>query len=199
MLDAADTTALAAALAPWGGLPAADLPPFAALFTAEDLPRGAALVVPGSGRHRMALVLSGVLAITYPEADGTQATKAFITPGLIAGSISAVITGVDPHYGITALGRARVLAADPAAWRALIPTRPAYERLARLHAEWLLLRKEDRERDFLSGTAADRWRRLCTEEPELVAQVPARHLASFLGITPVQLSRIRARERAAPG
>jgi hypothetical protein len=95
-----------------------------------------------------------------------------------------------------ALEPSRVLAADPAAWRALIPTDIHYERLARCHAETLLLLKEEREHEFLSLHAGDRYAVLCQREPDLVARVADRYLASYLGITPVQLSRIRGQSRA---
>lgn len=195
MLSDEDDRILRAAVAAWSAVPDPLWPRLSALFTAVELAAGEALVTPGSGRHRFGLVVSGLLRVHYPEADGSEANKTFVAEGGFVGSISAVITGVDPHYGIAALGPARVLAADPARWRELIPTDIHFERLARQHAEWLLLIKEEREHDFLSVDAAGRYRRLLAREPELAARVPARHLASYLGITAVQLSRIKSRLR----
>jgi CRP-like cAMP-binding protein len=43
------------------------------------------------------------------------------------------------------------------------------------------------------GTANDRYEWLAQEQPELLQRVPQKHLASYLGITPVSLSRLLAR------
>jgi hypothetical protein len=56
----------------------------------------------------------------------------------------------------------------------------------------LFIEKEDRERSFLTEDAKTRY--LCFKEkhPDLEQQIHQFHIASFLGISPVSLSRIRA-------
>lgn len=49
---------------------------------------------------------------------------------------------------------------------------------------------------FLHTTASERYARLLEESPDLLQRLPLEHLASWLGITPVSLSRIRARMKA---
>jgi CRP-like cAMP-binding protein len=60
-------------------------------------------------------------------------------------------------------------------------------------AERLYLRKEDREIAFLTQTPEQRYAALTQIFPGMIAQVPQRHLASYLGITPESLSRLKAR------
>ncbi|MCO4787054.1 hypothetical protein MGA5115_03020 [Marinomonas gallaica] len=57
--------------------------------------------------------------------------------------------------------------------------------------ERLLEAKLSRERDWLQLTAIARYRQLLVDQPTLIDQVPAHHLASYLGITPVTLSRLK--------
>lgn len=52
---------------------------------------------------------------------------------------------------------------------------------------------------FLHTTASERYARLLEESPDLLQRLPLEHLASWLGITPVSLSRIRARMKVADG
>jgi hypothetical protein len=55
------------------------------------------------------------------------------------------------------------------------------------------VKKEIREGEFLLDSAETRYRRLLSDAPTLVGRVQQYHLASYLGITDVALSRIRNR------
>ena len=66
------------------------------------------------------------------------------------------------------------------------------EKIGRLIAEYLFTRKTHREVALLTQNPAERYRLLLKGEPELLQQVPLKYLASYLGITPETLSRIRA-------
>lgn len=65
--------------------------------------------------------------------------------------------------------------------------------VGRLAAENLFLIKSSREQSLLNQTAEERYRSLFTERPNLIREVPIKHLASYIGITPQALSRIRKR------
>jgi len=55
------------------------------------------------------------------------------------------------------------------------------------------LTKEDKESRFRRFTPEEHYRYLLVHKPHLTAQVPLKHLASYLGIRPETLSRIRRR------
>ena len=65
------------------------------------------------------------------------------------------------------------------------------ERMGRLIAEQAFLRKTTREVLFLTSTAKQRYVQLLEQNPVLVQTISVRHLASYLGIEPESLSRIR--------
>ena len=62
----------------------------------------------------------------------------------------------------------------------------------RRFAEKEMLRTEERIIPQLFTTAAERYSSLMANHPELLRRVPLEHLASYLGVTPVSQSRIRA-------
>lgn len=68
-----------------------------------------------------------------------------------------------------------------------------WQKLGRQLAEFLYLRKEDREIAFLTQTAEQRYAALADEFPAQIGTVPQHHLASYLGLTPESLSRLKAR------
>ena len=65
----------------------------------------------------------------------------------------------------------------------------------RKFAEKELLKTEERLIPLLFTTASERYRKLLRDNPELLLRLPLECLASYLGITPVSLSRIRAELR----
>lgn len=68
-----------------------------------------------------------------------------------------------------------------------------WQKLGRKLAEFLYLRKEDRDIAFLSQTAEQRYVALTAQFPAQLGTVPQHHLASYLGLTPESLSRLKAR------
>ena len=65
----------------------------------------------------------------------------------------------------------------------------------RQFAEKELLKTEERLIPLLFTTASERYRKLLRDNSELLLRLPLECLASYLGITPVSLSRIRAELR----
>ncbi|WP_405606259.1 Crp/Fnr family transcriptional regulator [Polaribacter sp. Asnod1-A03] len=65
--------------------------------------------------------------------------------------------------------------------------------IGRKMAENMFLIKSKRELSLLSKTAEERYLDLFTNRPNLLKQVPLKYIASYIGVTPQALSRIRKR------
>lgn len=65
--------------------------------------------------------------------------------------------------------------------------------IGRQASEALFLRKSKRELSLLNETAEQRYLNLFTEQPNLIKHIPLQYIASYIGITPQALSRIRKR------
>ena len=65
--------------------------------------------------------------------------------------------------------------------------------IGRKMAEEMFLIKSKRELSFLSKTAQERYLDLFKERPELLKLIPLKQIASYIGVTPQGLSRIRKR------
>jgi CRP-like cAMP-binding protein len=66
-----------------------------------------------------------------------------------------------------------------------------WERLGRIFFEAYTVQQEMRVRSFVSETASERYENLVKSKPELIRRTPQIYLASYLGITPQSLSRLR--------
>ena len=65
--------------------------------------------------------------------------------------------------------------------------------IGRKSAEMLFKDKSKREIDLLSKSPRQLYLDLFTEQPELISQIPLKYIASYIGVTPQALSRIRKR------
>ena len=65
--------------------------------------------------------------------------------------------------------------------------------IGRLAAENLFLIKSERELSLLKESAEERYLSLFKKRPELIREIPSKYIASYIGITPQALSRIRKR------
>lgn len=142
------------------------------------------------------VVLSGALREVFIDADGEERTRTFSFEGDLVSSWSDVLAQRPSRTRIEALTDAVVQLHEVAAIRALEPTSPDLRHVLRLVAESLYLRKADREFELLTLSASQRYDSLLARVPFIEERVQLQHIASYLGITPVYLSRLRRRRRS---
>ena len=65
--------------------------------------------------------------------------------------------------------------------------------IGRQIAEQFFIGKQKRELSLLTQSAEERYYSLFTHQPQLIKEIPLKYIASYIGITPQALSRIRAR------
>jgi len=76
---------------------------------------------------------------------------------------------------------------------------PAGDRIGRLAAEQMYVWKNRRQHSLLTDSAEQRYRDLLTDHRRIIQHVPLKYLASYIGVTPQALSRIRRRLSAGEG
>ncbi len=192
----ADRALGAAAFERLGPLDATDVEAALACFRVRALARREPFLRAGERATDVVVVVEGLLREHFLLPDGTERTKAFIAPGELSGSLADLLSGEPSRAYIVAEEPSRVLVAPYAALRALAERSPRWQAAGRRALEALLLRKAEREYELLALDAAARYARFVERYPGLEARVAARNVASYLGITPVHLSRLRRRRRA---
>ena len=92
---------------------------------------------------------------------------------------------------IQALEDAKLLIADYSAYRLISESHASLQQLNCKIAELLFIKKEKRESTLLLDDAKTRYLSFLEEYPGLEVRLKQHHIASYLGMTPVTLSRIR--------
>ncbi|MCD8540629.1 MAG: hypothetical protein LRY55_13345 [Leadbetterella sp.] len=68
------------------------------------------------------------------------------------------------------------------------------DKICRFAAEALFIHKQQQQTDILTKTAEERYSELQAKQPRVIQRTPQKHIASYLGITPQSLSRIRNKQ-----
>ncbi len=165
----------------------------AALFAPQTLERGAFFVEAGAVSHRFGVLEHGWIRAFFTTVEGTEYNKHIFQGPAVVGDYASLLTGNAVQIPQQALTDCTVWVADYRALVALYEPHRDLERLARRFAELQYLEKEQRELELVTLTAAERYERLRARMPEIEQALAQYQIASYLGVTPTQLSRIRAR------
>lgn len=163
-------------------------------FSEVELNKGEAFAKKGEYSRNIAFVKSGVLRAYYSNGKGEEYNKTFFTANDFVGAYSALISKEKNIIDIDCLTDCTLLVAEYQNITELYDQYPKVERLARILAEQFFVKKEKREIELATLDAKDRYAIFQQEHTALEQLIPQYHIASYLGVSPTQLSRIRAQK-----
>ncbi|TNJ65492.1 Crp/Fnr family transcriptional regulator [Paenibacillus hemerocallicola] len=161
----------------------------------KRISQGTHLVRAGDGVKHAYFCSVGLFRLYYALDDGKEYNKSFSRAPDFVTSYGAMIRGTPSYFSIQALEDSAVIEVPYALLRELTDRSHSWERFVRHSVEQLYLKKEERERQLLYLDAEERLRLFRDKYPGLENRIPQYHIASYLGISPVSLSRIVNRQR----
>ncbi len=141
-------------------------------------------------------VESGIARIFYYK-NGTDITECFAFENKIIARVESLFTGNPSKKGIEILEDASIIAINAVELFKLYDKYPSIERLFRLIFEAGYVETVNRIESLQFHSAEERYIHLMNET-EIIKKIPLKYIASYLGITQVSLSRIRANIRKHP-
>lgn len=141
--------------------------------------------------HQVAYIEKGVLRIHYHNDKGEETTCHFALPGEFITSFSGFTAGTRSTENIQALSPTELLVIEKQDIEWLYKQYPLFQDFGRKSAEAVALMMEKRLSLFLNNTAEERYQYLLENRPVLFQTVPLQYLASYIGISPQHLSRLR--------
>lgn len=153
--------------------------------------KGTVLLKEGQKSQESYFVLKGCIRVYY-IIDGEEKTTVFYTE-LDALTPHCVINKAPSDYFISCVEDSILLISNADMTVEINSKFPKFDTMCRLLSEELLAKKQIDFDEFKTSSPEQRYLNLLQKRPDLLQRVPQHQLASFLGIKPQSLSRLRAR------
>lgn len=134
--------------------------------------------------------ISGLLRNYYVDGNGNDITKDFCFEGEGLNYGGFVVKEASRFY-IEALEDTIVLLIEYASLEKLMENNVFWLTIIRKVIEYFLYEKDIRESSFILNTATERYISVLKKRPDIEKRINQVYIASYLGISPVSLSRIR--------
>lgn len=139
----------------------------------------------------VAFVISGCLRSYSIDENGFEHILQFAPEGWWITDMYSFIAEQEGHLNIDALMDAEVYLLSRKNQLILFDRIPALERYFRIVTEKALVSSHQRLVDSLSLTASQRYSNFCNTYPTLIHDLPQKLIASYIGVTPEFLSKLR--------
>ena len=166
---------------------------FTALLDHQHLKRKTFFLQQGEVCKSSAFVIDGALKSFSIDKDGKEHILNFATRGWWMSDLYSLISKKPSVLNIDVIDDSEVFVLTGKDQQALYERVPKFERFFRILIENALVANQQRLIDNMSSTAEDRYLHFLKKYPQIPACVPQHNIASYLGITPESLSKIRAR------
>lgn len=164
---------------------------FASMFTKKILKKGDYFITEGQIAKEIGFLERGIIRAFYRNDQAIEYNKHFFINPCFIGGYASLITGAPNQIIQQALTDCTIQVAKFKEIEGLYEMYPDIERAARKLAEQFFVQKEQREIEIVLLDADKRYEIFQRDFPQLEQLIPQYHIASYLGITPTQLSRIR--------
>ncbi len=192
-MKANDQAMLYKKLTLYSEIPAQEFEKFVKISRVCHLKKGEYFQRAGEQSHKLGFVISGILRLYYTNEAGEEFNKSFCIKNDFVAAYSALLQNFVSRLSIQTLEETTLLVVGYKDYLQLLNQHMCWQILGRRIAENLFIKKEEKESQFLLDSAETRYFKFLKEYPHLEARIKQYHIASYLGITPVALSRIRTK------
>lgn len=162
------------------------------LNTIKTFKKGEIIVTEGQYLKESYFVVEGILR-QFKNVNGDEVTSNFYTDGE---AIFFVGSHTDPQpclFSLECLEDTSLSVVSFKVEKEMYTRFPRFEKMCRIKTEENLLKFQADFANYISSSPEQRYLRLQDTRPELIDRVPQYHLASYIGVKPESLSRIRKR------
>lgn len=153
---------------------------------------GETMFSPGKPFVKLWFIEKGLIR-AYRVIDGEDYTFFFFTKKDFAVDYQSYLMEENSPLFFEALANTQYLEFSKKSIEDLYRVYHSFEHIGRLMAEKAYLSATERVKQFQTETLELRYQKLLERDPRLFQQIPQYHIASYLGVRPQSLSRLRAK------
>jgi CRP-like cAMP-binding protein len=161
-------------------------------FEMRKFKKKAILLDIGKVSNEVFYIIKGCIRL-YCEKDGEELSTYFFTENMFAGSYDSFLSRKTSKVAIETLEECEVLVLTHEAQEKLYDIFPKMNEFIRKAIEQRFVLLHDLFISYLLNSPEERYLTLLNDRPDLLQRIPQHQIASFIGVTPVSLSRIRNR------
>jgi CRP-like cAMP-binding protein len=161
-------------------------------LTERECRKGEVLLQPGQSGSETYFVVKGCVR-EYYFVDGEERTSNFYTEGQWVLSPTGLLQAMpSAHYWVCAEDTTLVVGNEQKG-QELFLRFPRFESISRKVMEQVIALQQERMASHIVDSPEQRYRKLLASRPDIVQRVPQYQIASYVGVKPESLSRIRKR------
>ena len=141
----------------------------------------------------IAFVEKGALRAYSLDEKGTEHIIQFALEGWLISDLYSFLTAEPATYHIDALEDCELVLISKNANEELLKKLPKYETWMRLQITGAYIAMQKRLTSILSQSLEDRYKSFTAIYPNIIQRVPQHMVASYMGLTPETLSRVRSK------
>ncbi|WP_234737014.1 Crp/Fnr family transcriptional regulator [Tellurirhabdus bombi] len=164
---------------------------FEQIIRFDRFPKNTELLSIGAVSRHLYFIHRGLARVFYYKED-IDVTDYFAVDNQFIGAVASLFTGAPSNKGIQVLEDSEVYYLNNVDFEQLADKHHDLERVARKLAVFGFLESQSRLESLQFLSAKERYQELNRQYPGLTNRAPLKYIASYLGITQVSLSRIRA-------
>lgn len=138
-------------------------------------------------------ITKGCLRSYFIDESDKEHNLMFAIEGWWTGNLHSFVTMTPSIYTVEALEDTEVLKISKPNLELLYRKVPKVERFFRIMFQNHLIAQQYRLTNHMSATARERYAYFTQKYPRLDQRVPQKHIASYLGVSPAYLSRLRGK------
>ncbi len=162
-------------------------------LTLKKLRKKQYLLQEGDVCKNFAFVEKGALKSYTIDDNGNECIIQFAIEGWTIADLYSFLTGEAATYNIDAIEDAELVMISKMAHEELLQKLPKYETYTRINITGAYIAMQKRLTSIISNTIEERYTGFTSLYPDIVKRVPQHMVASYMGLTPETLSRIRRR------
>ncbi|MBT30540.1 MAG: hypothetical protein CMO01_12850 [Thalassobius sp.] len=168
----------------------ADCESLMSICKTKSLEKGEHWIAINQKNHKIAFIEKGYLRKYYLKED-KEITDYFYFENDLSADLPSIIGNFLPQAGIIAMEKSELITFSYFDFIKLCSASPAIEHFYRLMIEQIFLRFYKRTESFILKTPLERYNDLMHQQARVFQKATQYHIASYLGISPQHLSRLR--------